>query len=425
METVSQQLQTQYELIKHDAAMQQVFRRVLLDFAYIPTEQFTYTHLNKFSRYSALMPVLETMFQNAMQDPAYQASLAYIQTVQNRINMPMPHNPSQQVLDQQQHWIQHLAEYKKGLKKMPCAVNDIITTMHDLHVAMNQRDFARQVAKIDDGDNVSNRNVATSILARALGLRDMVAESEMVSVTIDGKTMTGVSMEGVEGQDLFQKQWEARQTNQQLRYSSGALRDLLSLQVFDLICGQIDRKGNNYISQFETDSQGCLVLRSFKAIDNDMAFGKLDYYADIVGCTTPDKYHRGQRAGYVGGLRQELPAMSDATGRMTLPALDQEFANKVLELTPEFIDFLMVGILSDGDRAALKVRLARIQDIIRRQVEADTAIREGRTVGVPKLLGSAAEWDAFRTRFETTQMDTRLTYLHHDFQPGVAQQDRI
>ncbi len=62
---------------------------------------------------------------------------------------------------------------------------------------MNQRHFARTAAKVSAGTDIASRNVAVSILARALGLRDMVAESQMIRLKVNGKEILGTAMEEV------------------------------------------------------------------------------------------------------------------------------------------------------------------------------------------------------------------------------------
>ena len=55
--------------------------------------------------------------------------------------------------------------------------------------------IASKVAKIETYEDLSKRNVATSRMAKLLGIEDMIAKSDMATVTINGKTMTGTIME--------------------------------------------------------------------------------------------------------------------------------------------------------------------------------------------------------------------------------------
>ncbi|MBQ4293401.1 MAG: hypothetical protein II754_01980 [Lachnospiraceae bacterium] len=254
---------------------------------------------------------------------------------------------------------------------------------------LNQRSFARKIAKIPDGANVSNRNVAVSILARALGMEDIVAESEMVEVEIDGKKIHGVVMHEAEGGIITTTATKKRKEGGKVRYSPRVLKDLSRLHLADILWGQVDRKADNYMTKFTEKEDGTSEASSIMAIDNDMSCGLLDYEEDILYCNTSTKE--------VSGFRQELPAISSrAHSDLLLEAVDADFARRILALQPSFIDFLMLGILTPPEINAMKKRLVAIQKILKHRISLEKSGKARRSV----FMHSEKDWEGFRDYIE-------------------------
>ena len=271
------------------------------------------------------------------------------------------------------------AEFNKKDTKLSRLIRALkVTGKH-----LNQRDFARDAAMIPDGENVSKRNVAVSILARTLGIRDMVAESEMVEVEINGKKIHGTLMEEAQGWDLRKYAKHAIRENKKAVYTAKALQQLSILQLFDLLCGQVDRKSDNYMSVVKTDKRtGISYIESIKAIDNDMSCGLLDYQNDIVNHSSEG----------LSNKRQQLPAITNRNGDLNVKVFDRPFCEKILALKPALIDFLMMGILSEAERNAMKKRLLDLQRIITR-VFSSKACRK-------MIKNTILDWDDYREQFD-------------------------
>lgn len=266
---------------------------------------------------------------------------------------------------------------------------------------INQRDFARSVAMVKEGSNISNRNVAVSILARALGLRDLVAESQMVEVEVNGKKIRGTVMEEAQGVDLGRLAHRNREKGRKIEYSVQALKQITSLQVFDILCGQVDRKTDNYLTRI-VQKDGKDVILGFKAIDNDMSCGMIDYEADVV------KHYSTRRKAR--GYRQQLPAISDDTGLINVEAIDKNLKDRIMAMQPTYIDFLLAGILSTEERGAMKRRLIALKILFRN--EDEYAYRTG---SKSIFLKTTQEWDKFKNRYETigTSVNTYLLPVIH------------
>ncbi|MBQ6443030.1 MAG: hypothetical protein IJJ13_10635 [Lachnospiraceae bacterium] len=131
-----------------------------------------------------------------------------------------------------------------------------------------QWSFATHTAKVDNKESLTNRNVATSRLAAVLGISSMVSDSRTAVVQQDQTQMMGNVMEGSRGKEIekVEGDWE---------YSNKAIAQSFTLQVFDFLCGQIDRHFRNF-HVITKEKDGKQVVNSIKAIDNDMAFGGIE-----------------------------------------------------------------------------------------------------------------------------------------------------
>ena len=70
----------------------------------------------------------------------------------------------------------------------------------------------------------------------------------------------------------------ASNRNKELKYSPGAFRDLLNLQIFDIIMGQVDRNPGNYMCQTQDkEDTDVTEITHITGIDNDMCGGLLEY----------------------------------------------------------------------------------------------------------------------------------------------------
>ncbi|MBQ9505418.1 MAG: hypothetical protein IJU93_10480 [Lachnospiraceae bacterium] len=120
-------------------------------------------------------------------------------------------------------------------------------------------------AGINPGVVMADRNVATSRMASLMGIGHLVIRSETADVMQNKKLVSGVLMDEAKGQ-------EARdiytQKDEEIRYKDQAVTDLMTMHVFDLICGQIDRNYSNFFVTMEGKT-----ISGIQMIDNDMSFG--------------------------------------------------------------------------------------------------------------------------------------------------------
>lgn len=126
-------------------------------------------------------------------------------------------------------------------------------------------------AGIDPEQSLTDRSVATSKLAGLLGISSMVSDSGTAVIKKDGKEITGNVTEDAGGKTIERMKgtWS---------YSDKAIGQAYTLQVFDMICGQIDRHHENY-RVIEKNQN----VDSIKAINNEMSFGNLTWEKIAAG----------------------------------------------------------------------------------------------------------------------------------------------
>ncbi|MBR1628076.1 MAG: hypothetical protein IJ679_02270 [Lachnospiraceae bacterium] len=227
-------------------------------------------------------------------------------------------------------------------------------------------------AGISEKDDLTKRNVAATRIAELFGVSDLIVGSKMTEIEVDGQKLDGIMMDEAKGSEIFKIFNEAKENGIEFKYSPEAFRQLINLQVLDLICGQVDRHQGNYLCTRDEN----YVVKSISGIDNDMAFGSLSY-------STIKK--TGRR-----GLNRIRNV--ELNGEMSLPAMDRAFANRLLAIKPEMIHFALVDLIAKKDRDALIGRLQGVQNVIRRQMKKEESQRKRNPAAKSKFLSNPKEW---------------------------------
>ena len=153
---------------------------------------------------------------------------------------------------------------------------------HNLLVDTANRRRIMNTTGIKKGDSISSRNCAMTEVAKMLKCRKILADSVPMKIVIGDKVVEGVFMENAEGSDInhLDKGNKLLMANSSSFESPEALQQVLDLQVLDFICGNTDRHRGNMFYQFEGDKPGKIKLVGIQGIDNDCAFGVLDFKKD-------------------------------------------------------------------------------------------------------------------------------------------------
>ncbi len=227
--------------------------------------------------------------------------------------------------------------------------NYFINTMTRVRKDLLMHSLCTKTAKIKEGSNISRRNAATSRLANMLGIGDLIVGSKVTNITIDGKNMTGIMMDEAKGASYLQYSRNLKE-GEKMQYSGDAFRKLLNLQIFDIICGQIDRNAGNYMTTITDVGNGVKEIDSIVGIDNDICFGTLKH-ADIE-----DKGREGYHK-----------IRNFATNDMLfVPHIDLTFARSVLALNPAIACYMLSDILTKKEQSAFSDRLVSVQQALRR-----------------------------------------------------------
>jgi len=269
-------------------------------------------------------------------------------------------------------------------------------------------------AMIDKGAEISKRNVATSRMAKMLGLENLVTKSSLVNLKFNGKTMQGISMEEAEGEEFQTIRENAEKGKKRKVYTTECFRKLLNLQVFDIICGQVDRNATNYFGKVtQTDNKTVMQVEDIKGIDNDTSFGNLTY-KDVV------------KKGF-GDLHALVSIESD--GKLTAPYMDEELANSILKLDAKIINYTMCDILSKNERNALIDRIEGLKKLINKTRAKEQRLRsKKKKVNSVFIKDDKESWNKafsdYKTQFRKKHIENPeradngvfyTTYLKPDF----------
>ena len=167
---------------------------------------------------------------------------------------------------------------------------------------------------IRGGRNLSNRNVATSRLAAMLGIGSVISDSRTAVIRRNNKLIRGNLMEASGGTT-------ADECKKGVTYSNEAIVQLYALQIFDLICGQIDRNLANYHVIVKDNK----IVR-IKGIDNDMAFGDLKFEDVKDG-------------------RNRIRALK----KISILGMPKAMINHIMGMTPEYLKQTLGDILDEKE----------------------------------------------------------------------------
>ena len=239
------------------------------------------------------------------------------------------------------------------------------------------RSLAKKTAKIDEGADITKRNVATKRVAEALGLSDLVVGTKLAQVKVGDKKISGIVMDHAEGTSHHDIQYEANNNNKKTSYSPNAYKQIMALQVLDMICGQVERNSSNFLCTYKKDEKGNYIIDKVTAIDNDLSFGNISF----------------DQMEHYGNTKQG-PARSivDRFGNMQIPAIDNELAQSILNIKPEELEYRMLDILSKKERKALVDRLKGVQRAIRSQMQKEDNDRAKNKTFLSKFPKNEKEW---------------------------------
>ncbi len=187
------------------------------------------------------------------------------------------------------------------------------------------------------GMEVTLRSVGMTRIADMLGIGNIIARSEKVSVSVDGKEVEGCFMEFAEGVDLYSRDPEVREKIRSVEFSEtpALLRDMSRVEVLDFICGQNDRHhGNMFYKLSEPDINGKRNIIGIQGIDNDLAFG---------------------------GVQNDM-SLKNQGGLNDLTFIEEDLAKAVKNLDREKLQYALGDILSEKQIEHMALRVEGLQE---------------------------------------------------------------
>lgn len=255
-----------------------------------------------------------------------------------------------------------------------------------------------QDAMIPSGSVLDVRNEATSVLADTLGISGIIMGSRSIEVEVEGERYKALRMQEVFGMNGYSDLCDEKYLGKTIEMTPTALKQYQTLQIFDVICGQVDRNYNNILLQTE-ETEDKLIIKSITGIDNDLSFGLLTYN-DITFKLDQFKKHDN-----IGWLRP----IEDTNHRTFLTGVDKQFADKILELKPDMLKYILGPYVSKKEIDACQDRLKGVQEhlktIISRDKKKDP---EDRIV-----MSTEAEWASrLKSLVDTEGLDEETKKAH-------------
>ncbi len=238
---------------------------------------------------------------------------------------------------------------------------------------------------------MSSRNVSTSRLAETFGITEIVASSKTVLlVGKDGQMERANEMEGVESRGMWDLIEYCRHNHLTLKMSPNFVRQITTLQLFDVICGQVDRNFANFNVFFDASVPGEITMTSLKAIDNDMAFGERRYkelFDEELPFINPPLTEIPLKEDSVEKAARQRKKLNDIpVPEMTsVPFIDGDFYDKIMAFDPNTHEGLLalqklrhehVDIRTEEETYAMLDRLINLRETIKKMTEGNPPLME-------------------------------------------------
>lgn len=201
--------------------------------------------------------------------------------------------------------------------------------------------MAEGLGDLKENDELSGRNVASSRVAELLGVGNLLAHSEKMTVQMGDKEIEGCFMEFAEGVDIRNGKEEALEQINQIRIenSPGFTRDACNLEVLDYLCSQIDRHGGNmFLKLSEPQADGKREILGLQGIDNDLAFSTRE------------------------GIVLQQCKLDD------LCFISENLAQNILATDRNKLQFVLGDILNEAEIDAMDMRLTKMKDHIEKHM---------------------------------------------------------
>lgn len=235
-------------------------------------------------------------------------------------------------------------KYQPGTKeyKAICELEsnaDLLSRCTDITLNSDKILVARKAANLSSDiiHEYSQRNVASTRIAELLGVGNLLAHSQEMTVIMNGVEHKGCFMEFAEGVDPTSRSGKDFDKLAETEFKRNASYNKAesSLEILDALCGQQDRHARNFFYQLsELQPDGTRTVTGIQGIDNDLAFH-----------LTGDLSLPGR------GVREEHMIF-----------IDSNLAKNIQSLTREKLEYVFSDILTKDEINAFESRVEAVKE---------------------------------------------------------------
>ncbi len=151
-------------------------------------------------------------------------------------------------------------------------------------------------------------------------------------------------MAEAKGKELWEiaKQEKEKQNDERLVCNDKFYLQMNSLQIMDLIAGQVDRHMRNIMVDYDKEKN---EIKSIQGIDNDMSFGTVEYW-DV------------QQKKSIKSIEKDE--------KLVLSFIDKSLYTRILSLSDEMLEYTFYDVLTMYEMAALKDRVHGVQRLLKK-----------------------------------------------------------
>ncbi len=235
-------------------------------------------------------------------------------------------------------------------------------------------------ATAEDKEGPTEMDVASSRIAKELGMEEMVADAELSKKEGEkDKGSSEVVVENVSGMSMQELMDTAQKGGTNLKLSDEAIGMFYQMQVFDMFTGMKNRTLSDCIPTFQKTGDKEYTITSIKAINNEASFeeNKFDLEAAASGRTP----------------------LTDLEGKISVPFLPGDFYDRVMSFDAYSIFGTQKDILDTHQMAMLGRRVMQVQ------IELSQNVGNGNIT----LLNSERDWNEARDDIVNLQKEGKIS----------------
>ncbi len=200
-----------------------------------------------------------------------------------------------------------------------------------------------RLSRIQQGKELTSRNVATYRMGTLLNSEDLFVKSEKVYLRQENQVTCGIVMAKAKGKSVKSISEYIENNRPEavvMGFSKKAQKQFCDLQIMDYITAQFDRNLGNYFVDYITYEENGVTyidISSIQGIDNDMSFGNItiNYFLNLT--------------------HGELPALKKE-GKLSLPFLDKNLFESIKNVKYYELYYSLFDLLDDDEIIDTKQR---------------------------------------------------------------------